>query len=861
MRHGSGRSSLIVITSLLAILAPAGSAPAKEDPLVPELRARVEHLKTEVAREPTTRETFAGRADVLWEWANAIALTGGVIPDELPVVVRVSRAADVLDEQALIRYARDLDLAVRELEIKEEIPSALGTLELISGPLVAESLATFQQRWTVGEMPMVEGGAIYLGRDGTLNDQGLPQVTDPTADNYVAIRASNPDARFVWQGAGQRQSFVTRIDGVFRLEGATLDTGDVVTLTYGDRSGGSKGFRIQSTSVSRCTFPVYLDLEGTGNFLQPSWPGVEVLGKPEVAAVTAFAPSIVAPGERFDVWVRSEDDRYSRSSGPPPEYVVLLNGEPFSRIPKGSAAVTAIRDVRLDAPGVYRFTISSTGGSISGSSNPVWVRETPPYRIYWGDTHGHIAFADGQGAPDGYFRFARDDARLDFVTLSEHDLWLDDAEWRTLQEMVVKYHEDGRFIPILGYEWTVSPPGGHHNVYFADSGGQRIGGQVTGDLRELYTRLRRRYRTDELLVIPHAHNPGNWQVSDTDLDRLVEITSTHGTFEWYGNRYLQQGWQVGFVGSSDNHHEHPGYTNTGRTFLIQRGGLAAVMAQQKTLGSIFSAMRNRHAYATGGKRIILDANLDGAPMGTRLAPTERRTVACRAMGTAPIETIDVVKNGAVVYSKRYLIGDVGPHLWVRIGFESSSEVFEYAQPRSYRVWEGTLDVEGARLAGVRASAFDNRYLEHAVGEGDDRVRFFVMTRGRRDTFVLELENAGPDTAVTVHLEPRKANRFELAAPATVETMILRDMSAGHLVRELRQQDPATGKTWIDAISLEAFDPGSSLDQEFAYVDLETPLPGDYYYLRVTQIDGEMAWSSPWWVDTEGKSTRTDARGP
>ncbi len=52
---------------------------------------------------------------------------------------------------------------------------------------------------------------------------------------------------------------------------------------------------------------------------------------------------------------------------------------------------------------------------------------------------------------------------------------------------------------------------------------------------------------------------------------------------------------------------------------------------------------------------------------------------------------------------------------------------------------------------------------------------------------------------------------------------------------------------VDTLSLKLFDPTDSFDQEFEYVDLSEHTPGDYFYIRVTQIDGEMAWSSPWWV--------------
>ena len=38
----------------------------------------------------------------------------------------------------------------------------------------------------------------------------------------------------------------------------------------------------------------------------------------------------------------------------------------------------------------------------------------------------------------------------------------------------------------------------------------------------------------------------------------------------------------------------------------------------------------------------------------------------------------------------------------------------------------------------------------------------------------------------------------------------------------------------------------------------TPVVGEsYYYVRITQIDGEMAWSSPIWVTYKGAVDRSD----
>ena len=40
---------------------------------------------------------------------------------------------------------------------------------------------------------------------------------------------------------------------------------------------------------------------------------------------------------------------------------------------------------------------------------------------------------------------------------------------------------------------------------------------------------------------------------------------------------------------------------------------------------------------------------------------------------------------------------------------------------------------------------------------------------------------------------------------------------------------------------------AGLDRDFTFTDLGEARDGDYYYVRVTQLDGTQAWSSPFWV--------------
>ena len=82
------------------------------------------------------------------------------------------------------------------------------------------------------------------------------------------------------------------------------------------------------------------------------------------------------------------------------------------------------------------------------------------YHVYWGDMHGHTTISDGKGSLDDYFIHARDDAKLDFVVVSDHDFgnaapWkMPQEAWTQTQDKVDQYTENGKFVAIAGYEWT-----------------------------------------------------------------------------------------------------------------------------------------------------------------------------------------------------------------------------------------------------------------------------------------------------------------------------------------------------------------------------------------------------------------------
>jgi uncharacterized protein DUF3604 len=883
---------MLAMAALAAGCRAEPTALAATDYLSTDLRRDVEKLKRDVAREPTTAKTVAQRVDVLWPWVNAYALTGGPIPVNLPLEVTMVRwgAADgrgpeetIVEDMAfytLTRLASVMDGYVREFTLKDEKPAALGELRLQeTDALTAGTWVTVHVTYTVGSLPMQPGGALLIGTQ-YMGDQGREQLDDPKGDNFVSISSSRQDARFEAVKvplSGLHGGFVVeRPTPAYRLVGPALQPGDTVTLTYGDRSGGSRGLKTQTFTTDALVFAVYVDLDGKGSFFTPRWPSVEVQGGP-VHSVWALAPSVVDRGETFTLGLRSQDALYNRAAGATPAYRVLLDGKPAGEVAAGRNAVATLPGLRIGAPGIHRFTVESADGALRATSNPVWVRadaSTP--RVLWGETHGHSGFAEGQGTAAGYFRYAREDSRLDFVTLSEHDFWMDDFEWKTLEDQTRLANQNG-LIAFQGYEWTaVRSRGGHHNVLFRTPGHRRVPVQEAGRLPALYQGLRREVAAKDVVVIPHAHMSGDWTQSDADLERLAEIYSMHGTFEWFGNRYLRNGFEVGFVGASDDHRAQPGAPHgLFRLPLAGPGGLAGVLAPERGRDPIFDALRSRSVYATSGQRILLDAKLNGHPMGRRQPDAPKRKIECRVSGTSPIDRIDVVKNGEIVFTRRYLGAALDADAAVLLGFESESDVFTLESravlgakgmraeemphsisaasdsPRPYRRWKGTLEVEGARVTAVTGPGLDNVILDGFTVDSasPNRVTFDLLTRGRRDALLVKLAGASTGTTFRIHLEPTKEEgwgRPETIRPAADlpgADLVLpfTELTEGRLERELRV-DPHT-----DRVTLEIIDPDSPLDRDFEFTDLENPAPGDYYYVRVTQLDSGRAWSSPFWV--------------
>ncbi len=345
-------------------------------------------------------------------------------------------------------------------------------------------------------------------------------------------------------------------------------------------------------------------------------------------------------------------------------------------------------DVDMFARPIFKCDIEGAVAAACGRPEPPRVGD---YNVYFGDLHAHTGEEHGSGRTcgtgtlDENYLYARDVAGLDVFAVAEHDWQIhDEADWNQRMEQMDEYNEDGRFVVIPGYEWT-SAKYGHRNVYYRDTGWPFFKNTppgaghnaITDDSRspaDLWQALRE--CGARALTIAHHSSTGffpvDWSYRDPEFDRLVEVYSTWGNSEYYGAPFpgyaadrheglgaldaLKMGHRLGFMASSDGHDGNPGNAQWcyRQPHIHHRlgSGFIAVLAPELTRKAIFDAMYQRRCYATTGARILMDFRVNGAMMGQEIPGYEGdRFMEGEVIGTAPLDWIELVQDGEVIYSE------------------------------------------------------------------------------------------------------------------------------------------------------------------------------------------------------------------
>ena len=532
--------------------------------------------------------------------------------------------------------------------------------------------------YTAGKAGVQPGGGIRIAMRH-LHNWSPPQTKHPKEAGYLTVKAPAGVRADVTVHGRARELFSKYfpwqhlVDVTVPEQG--LAAGRTIQLTYGDRSGGGPGMRIQPFDEPRFVFKCYVDALGNGDFLPlADNPAVEIVGA-EPCRLGIVMPSDVLVGKPAWCIVRAED-RYGNPTGSYRGTARFESTDPDARLPAeytftaDDRGVHRFEDVEFRTAGTQTLTVGD--GRLEGAGNPVQITRTrPEHLLLWGDIHGHTLYSDGRGTVEEFYKFGRDVAGLDFCAVTDHAFEVLDEMWIHSKRVTNRFNEPGRFVTFQAFEWSgLTSVGGDHNVYFLEDdppiyrspsyydprNSQMVHSPESkvNHVTDLFTRLSERMQNKDIFCIPHyGGRRGNPKWHDPKVQRMIEIFSEHRRSEDWATTFLEKGYRLGVMASTDGHFGNPGYgyLKPSGQWDKQEIGMAAlaVYAPERTRKSIFRALYDRRVYATSGDRIILDFRADGKPMGSEIRTAWPPVLTIEAEGTAAIQRVEIKKNSKTVH--------------------------------------------------------------------------------------------------------------------------------------------------------------------------------------------------------------------
>jgi hypothetical protein len=715
------------------------------------------------------------------------------------------------------------------------------------GPVVAGQHGTWTLVYEVGAYGYDERARLKIAWRFA-SDWGTPQFTEPARANYTTVRLETKCATAVaqigFEPRGQVRPWFKTL--VVSVADGSLYPGDRIWITVGDTSGGGPGSRAQTFRERACEWRFFVDPFGTELYavLDPS-PTLDVVGG-GFHRLVVVAPTTVRPGEPFDALVKAEDvwgNPCERFDG---TVALAAEGGDLDGLPaavtfrSGEVAVARLAGLRLRAPGT-EARIAAAHGHARAESN--LIRELAPgeRRAFWGDLHGQTRATVGTGTIDEYFAFGRDVALLDMMCHQANDFQVTEAEWQRLRREIDRYHEDGRCVIFVGYEWSgMTPGGGDRNVmYRGDVAALHRSSHAEVDdmadaatdcfpVTDLFGQFAGR---DDVMLIPHIGGRYADIVGfhDPRLERVVEIYSDWGRFEWLLEDALRSGYRVGLVANSDGHKGRPGASHPGASTFGAYGGLTCVLADSLTREAIFEAIRERRCYGvTAAQRIHVELAVNGLPMGAESTARGPVAIRGRVVGTSALERVDVFRGLEILRTvSPYRPADFAGSTRYRIAWAGSRV---RGRDRLTR-WDGSLELSAGRILDAAVFAMENP--EKGIVE-------------RTATRIGWVSNTtGDDDGVDLTLDAPAEAMLRFRTP-----VIDLDVRLGDLADGATRTFPAGG---IDLRVFMRRLPASGFTRELTIDHTDGAPPRNAcaaYWIRVTQEDGAQAWTSPVYLDVE-----------
>ncbi len=741
-----------------------------------------------------------------------------------------------------------------------------GTVRLLSSPIVEMGKRhRVRIEYTVGDRPITAGESIEIWKHFTSDVEEF-QVDDASEPAFFGAEVAAAGVTFQTRKylnsvqRNEHQVFPYRKTAALVVESGTLKPGDKILFDL----GGEQGVRMQFYAENLFNFRVAITNEPEKKILAYGGDAyMKVLGGP-LGKLKVQAPSIVGVREPFTVEVVPMDEWVSLARDGAGLELEMLSGEvgvsKFEYDPELLHYVA--KNVLASKEGVARIRVRTTDGRFEGLSNPIWVQQTPERRVYYGDLHQHAYLGDGRGVYEELYLFARQVAMLDFGAVTPHQqtlgvsgpiLKLEDQSfpanyWPDLVRANKIMKGWKGFTPILAYEYSVGTrAGGHHNVFYADDDARSTmeidPNQTRAPVGDMMKLLRR--SGERSLVIPHiGGGPPSWDhETDPRIERLFEVASVHGVFEESYQKHLESGQRVGATASGDTHTVSFGQANPGLIYTMTNP-LTAVLAHTPDREDLWEAMVDRRTFGvTGNQRLLMDFRVNGEPMGGELPRTkaDAAKIEARVSGTDRLLRLDIVKNNRTVHT-------------VNTARDPSSRLMRlvwadnlYQRRANTSLADGDIRATAGRVLLERVLNQDNSF--ESFGQLGNRVVYRSATTSNDfDGVLVDLSGATGDAIVFRRDDPLLGEHEVRIPLAELEDDGVFTWSSGKIDKPRHPYLEAMGVDLQFVVEAELVSPGAPMDYDLLYEHREEMRPGNYYYLRVQQVDTVKAWSSPVWAN-------------
>ncbi len=528
------------------------------------------------------------------------------------------------------------------------------------------------------------------------------------------------------------------------------------------------------------------------------------------------------------------------------------------------------------------------------------------FSLFWGDSHLNIHGGDIELAGltrqrlRGIMKAATE--HLDFLPIAYypfesyykkglriHSVGPKDSffkDWKLIQQAVAEANNPGKFVTFLGYEWHGNRTRyGDHNVFYLRDNG-RLDHSET--IQELYENL----KNTDAIVVPHhtAYQVGqrgkDWDFFNEELSPFVEIYSSHGSSEGVDTPYpldrirqmgpdvsggtvqdgLSRGYKFGIIASGDNHRDYAGEWGN---------GLMAVFAEARTRTSIWGAFKKRRVYGVTGDRIQLFFSVNGRIMGENFTSDAPAQIDVEAIGCHSIDRIEIIRNGKVLHTYCHPEnwnspeGDNAIRAKLRIQCGWGPEQYAGFNEIESKVWKGRLQLSEGRIIAVepcftnfgqRIKQVSRHACEFTFTSQPSMPLNNLLARHHRTNVqgaIVEFE-ACLESQINVEMGPVSLSLSVAESLANERLIGLTDEAKAIIGKQfglhsehVENADVYWNNAW--KMKMGRAIPYEGYYAKFTYTD-NSPNEGDnYYYVRVTQLNGQMAWSSPVWLRYEGNT--------